>query len=168
MKAIIARGPGQLTLEEVADPDVEPGSVLVRTRVTAVSAGTELRMLYGPGDEPVGFGPGWPVVGAFGYLASGDVVAVGNGVQGIAIGDRVACGTTWGAHQEILRVDAESVQPLPSGLGYLEGACAYWAVPPLRLAAPSVAPVVWSTNWTVSPLGTLPDPLLTLAVNVTA
>jgi threonine dehydrogenase-like Zn-dependent dehydrogenase len=130
MKALVASGPGRLVVDEVPEPAHGPGQVLVRTRVTAVSAGTELRMLYRAEDEPAA-GPDWPVVGAFGYLACGDVVATGPGVTGLAAGDRVTCGTGWGAHAELLAVDAASAQVLPPGLSYLDGACAYWAVPPL-------------------------------------
>ena len=129
MRAVVAPEPGRLVVDEVPQPPLEPGRVLVSTRVTAVSAGTELRMLHNGQAELAG--PGWPAVGAFGYLASGDVRAVGADVAGISVGDKVACGTTWGAHQEILSVQAADVQVLPPGIGYLDGACAYWAVPPL-------------------------------------
>ena len=130
MRALVAPGPGRLVMDEVPDPVPQPGQVLIRTRVTAVSAGTELRMLYRGQDDRSG-GPGWPAVGAFGYLASGDVLEAGSGVTGVAAGDRVACGTGWGAHRELLVADAASVHVLPPGLSYLDGACAYWAVPPL-------------------------------------
>jgi threonine dehydrogenase-like Zn-dependent dehydrogenase len=130
MRALVAPGPGRLVMDEVPDPVPQPGQVLIRTRVTAVSAGTELRMLYRGQDGRSG-GPGWPAVGAFGYLASGDVLEAGAGVTGVAAGDRVACGTGWGAHRELLVADAASVHVLPPGLTYLDGACAYWAVPPL-------------------------------------
>lgn len=133
MRALIAPEPGRLVVDEVPDPTAAPGQVLVRARVTAVSAGTELRMLH---RDPAGSGgsatdPGWPAVGAFGYLASGDVVAVGEDVRGIDVGDRVACGRNWGAHREIVDVDADAVLVLPPGVDYVDGACAYWAVPPL-------------------------------------
>jgi threonine dehydrogenase-like Zn-dependent dehydrogenase len=130
MRALIATAPGRLIVDEVPDPAPRPGQVLIRTRVTAVSAGTELRMLYRGQDEGAA-GPGWPAVGAFGYLAAGDVLEVGAGVAGLSAGDRVTCGTGWGAHRELLVADAASVHVLPPGLSYLDGACAYWAVPPL-------------------------------------
>ncbi|HTV99855.1 MAG TPA: zinc-binding dehydrogenase [Streptosporangiaceae bacterium] len=130
MRALVAPGPGRLVMDEVPDPALQPGQVLIRTRVTAVSAGTELRMLYRGQDDRAG-GPGWPAVGAFGYLAAGDVIDAGAGVTGVTAGDRVACGTGWGAHRELLVADAASVHVLPPGLSYLDGACAYWAVPPL-------------------------------------
>jgi threonine dehydrogenase-like Zn-dependent dehydrogenase len=87
-------------------------------------------MLY-EGRAEYGPDPEWPAVGAFGYLVAGDVVAIGSGVTGVREGDRVACGRTWGAHREIVDTDAASVLHLPVDVGYLEGACAYWAVPPM-------------------------------------
>src|SRR4051812_44101849 len=130
MRALVATGPGQLAMDEIADPEVGAGQVLVRSRVTAVSAGTELRMLY-EGRSEYGPDPEWPAEGAFGYLVAGDVIAVGSGITGFREGDRVACGRTWGAHREIVDTDAASALHLPVDVGYLEGACAYWAVPPM-------------------------------------
>src|SRR5690606_25495903 len=75
--------------------------------------------------------PDFPVPGAFGYLAAGDVVEVGADVTDLAPGDRVSCGRVWGAHRELLDTDAGSALPIPAGMSYLEAAAAYWAVPPL-------------------------------------
>jgi threonine dehydrogenase-like Zn-dependent dehydrogenase len=130
MRALVATGPGQLQMADVSEPVASAGQVLVRSRVTAVSAGTELRMLY-DGRAEHGPDPQWPVVGAFGYLVAGDVMAVGPEVSGVKVGDRVACGRTWGAHREIVETAATQVQLLPEDMSYLDGACAYWAVPPL-------------------------------------
>jgi alcohol dehydrogenase len=130
MRALVATGPGRLIMDEIADPEAYPGQVLVRSRVTAVSAGTELRMLY-EGRAEYGPDPDWPAEGAFGYLAAGEVTAVGSGVTGVREGDRVACGRTWGAHREIIDTDATRVLQLPDDVSYLDGACAYWAVPPM-------------------------------------
>lgn len=132
MRALVATGPGQLEMADVPAPVAGKGEVLVRSRVTAVSAGTELRMLHGAG----GSEREWPAVGAFGYLVAGDVIAVGPGVDGagetaLRVGDRVACGRSWGAHREIVATPAARVQRLPAGMTYADGACAYWAVPPM-------------------------------------
>jgi len=59
------------------------------------------------------------------------VEAVGSDVRRVAAGDRVYCGRTWGAHREFIDTDAAQVVPLPDELGWVEAACAYWAVPPL-------------------------------------
>lgn len=131
MRVITARGPGDLVLEEVDPPAIGPGDVLVRSRVTAVSSGTERRMLYGrPGDVRE-HAPDFPVTGAFGYLGAGDVVAVGADVDGIELGDRVSCGRVWGAHRELLDTPGTSVIRIPDEMSYLEAAASYWAVPPM-------------------------------------
>lgn len=129
-QALVATGRGALELTTVPVPTIRPDQLLVKTRVSAVSSGTERRMLYGTrGREDRGH-PGWPQVGAFGYLAAGDVVEVGRDVTGFTVGDRVACGRTWGAHRAMLDVNAESATRIPEGLSYRDAACAYWAVPP--------------------------------------
>ena len=130
MRALVATGPGQLQMADVPEPVASAGQVLVRSRVTAVSAGTELRMLY-EGRAEHGPDPQWPAVGAFGYLVAGDVMAVGRDVSSVKVGDRVACGRNWGAHREFVETAATRVQLLPDDVSYLDGACAYWAVPPL-------------------------------------
>lgn len=130
MRTLTARSFGDLVLEEVPDPEIGPDQVLIETKVTAVSAGTERRMLFGrPGDVRE-HAPDFPVVGAFGYLAAGDVVEVGSNVEGLEPGDRVSAGRAWGAHRELLDTDATSVIKIPDDMSYLEGAASYWAVPP--------------------------------------
>lgn len=130
MRALTARDFGDLIVDRVDRPDIGPTQVLVETKVTAVSAGTERRMLFGrPGDVRE-HAPGFPVVGAFGYLAAGDIVEVGNEVEDLSVGDRVSCGRNWGAHRELLDTDASSVVRIPDDMTYMEGAASYWAVPP--------------------------------------
>lgn len=131
MRALVATRLGEIEMTEVEEPEIGPGQVLVETMVTAVSAGTELRMLYGrPGDVRE-HAPDFPVVGGFGYLAAGTVKAVGEGVEHVAVGDRVSAGRAWGAHREILDTDASSVIPIPNDMSFMEAAASYWAVPPL-------------------------------------
>lgn len=131
MRALIARGVGELVVDDVPEPTVGPNQVLVATRVSAVSAGTENRMMHRrPGDAGE-TGPELPAIGAFGYLAAGDVVAVGADVDTGRIGERVSCGRVWGAHRQLLDIEAPSALPIPDDMSYLEGAASYWAVPPL-------------------------------------
>ncbi|MBI2755631.1 MAG: zinc-binding alcohol dehydrogenase [Chloroflexi bacterium] len=101
-----------------------PGDVLVRTAVSAVSPGSELRVLFDP-ETP------FPVAGGTGYMAAGIVEAIGEAVAGLQPGDRVAC-TAAGPHRERLSARAEAVAHVPDGLGWAEAACAYWIVPPYR------------------------------------
>lgn len=131
MRALIARGLGDLAVGEIPEPTARPGKVLVKTKVTAVSAGTERRMVFGRPNDIREHAPEFPVEGGFGYLAAGDVLEVGAGVEGLKVGDRVSAGRAWGAHREILDTDAASVQVVPDSMSYMEAAASYWAVPPL-------------------------------------
>lgn len=131
MKALVASGLGEIHLEDVDEPVIGPSQVLVQSKVTAISAGTERRMLFGrPGDIRE-HAPDFPIVGGFGYLGAGVVVEVGSDVEGISPGDRVSAGRAWGAHRELLDTEASSVIRIPDSMSYLEAAASYWAVPPL-------------------------------------
>jgi threonine dehydrogenase-like Zn-dependent dehydrogenase len=131
MRALIATDVGRLAVDDVVEPIVTPGRVLVRTAFSGVSAGTERRKLYteslGERDDR----DEWPVVGAFGYMAAGEIVAVGDGIAELAVGDRVQVGRPFGGHREIIDADASACVALPDGIDDLTAACMYWAVPPL-------------------------------------
>lgn len=131
MRALIAPDLGRLELGEVPVPAIGPGQVLVRTAVSAVSAGTERRKLFTERLGPRDVRDPWPAIGAFGYMASGVVLETGPGVTGLVPGQRVYAGRAWGGHREVLDVDALGVLPLPDAIDDLDGACSYWAVPPL-------------------------------------
>lgn len=130
MRVLTARSLGELVVDVAPSPELAPTGVLVETKVTAVSAGTELRMLFGRSGDVREHAPEFPAVGAFGYLAAGDIVEVGNEVDDLSVGDRVSCGRNWGAHRELLDTDASSVIRIPDDMTYIEGAASYWAVPP--------------------------------------
>ncbi len=130
MRALTARDFGDLVVDHSPAPEIGPDQVLVQTNVTAVSAGTERRMLYGRAGDVREHAPDFPVVGAFGYLAAGDILEVGKEVEGLSVGDRVSCGRNWGAHRELLDTDATSVIRIPDEMTYMEAAASYWAVPP--------------------------------------
>lgn len=132
MRVLIATGPGRLEVGEAPAPEISPSQLLVRTRISAVSAGTEKRKLYSVELGPSDVRDPWPIVGGFGYMAAGEVLAVGAEVRGFSPGDRVFCGTTWRGHRELLDVEARASIRLPEGMSFLDGACSYWGVPPYR------------------------------------
>ena len=131
MKVLVASQLGRLEVGEAPVPPLAPTQVLVRTAVSGVSAGTEKRKLFTPELGPNDVRAPWPAVGAFGYMAAGTVEVVGSEVRTVSPGDRVYAGRTWGAHRELIDTDEGSVVRLPDGLGWVEAACSYWAVPPL-------------------------------------
>lgn len=126
MNGLVAVAPGRIEargdLPEPGPPG--PGEVLVRTAASAVSPGSELRMLYDPAGA-------FPVEGGTGYMAAGTVEAVGEGVRTLQTGDRVAC-TAGGPHRARLRLPADQAARVPDGLAWPTAACAYWIVPPYR------------------------------------
>src|SRR5437879_10504648 len=83
MKAAVLHAIGHpLRYEEVAEPEPGPGEVLVRTRACGI-CGTDLHIVDG-----WGYVPQLPHI--LGHEPAGVVAAVGEGVDGFQVGDRVA------------------------------------------------------------------------------
>jgi threonine dehydrogenase-like Zn-dependent dehydrogenase len=131
---------GEMEVADVPAPAVRPGHLLIRTRVSLISAGTE-RMLIEFGQA------GWlgkarqqpdkvrkvldkmrtdglvPTIEAvlnrldqplpLGYCNAGEVIAVGEGVAGVAVGDRVASN---GQHAEVVCVPKHLCARVPEGV----------------------------------------------------
>lgn len=99
------RGVAQVEGWEV--PEVGDGQVLVRSRFTLISPGTERAWLLNLPNTPVKF-PQYP-----GYSAVGCVEQVGAKVQGVQVGDRVV----WaGRHAAHAVVSADAVLSVPPEL----------------------------------------------------
>ena len=83
--------PFKAAVREVELPAPAPNQVLVRTKVSAVSAGTELAVWTGTHQwlEDPNL-PDWKFPFRPGYSAAGTVVAVGSEVSGWRPGDRVS------------------------------------------------------------------------------
>jgi len=119
MKAIRVHefGPPEvMRIEEVPEPSPGTGQVLVRIRAAGVNpveayirSGAYARhpaLPYTPGND-----------------AAGIVEALGDGVPGVAAGDRVYTSeTVTGAYAELALCDAARVHPLPGGVSYAQGA----------------------------------------------
>jgi NADPH:quinone reductase-like Zn-dependent oxidoreductase len=121
-------GPDVLVLEEVADPVARPGEVLVRIRASALN---HLDIWIRKGLPSV---PKPRILGADG---AGVVEALGEGVTGFELGDRVVInpgveapdGTIHvigehgdGTNAELISVPATNVYPIPYGLSFEEAA----------------------------------------------
>jgi 2-desacetyl-2-hydroxyethyl bacteriochlorophyllide A dehydrogenase len=81
VKAAVVTTPGTIAIEEVPDPTPGPTEVLVRPAATGI-CGTDLHIMDGE------FAPAYPIVP--GHEFAGEIVAVGSGVSGYAVGDQVA------------------------------------------------------------------------------
>lgn len=117
MRAIVVTrsgGPEVLELQEVGPPEPGPGELLIDVAV----AGVNFRDIY---ERRGGYGPPPPVVA--GIEGMGRVVALGDGVTGAAVGDRVAWNNAQGSYAEQVVVPAARAVPVPDGIGD-ELACA--------------------------------------------
>lgn len=135
---------GRTRVADVPAPGLRAGGVLVRTRWSLISAGTEKLIIDLAGKSLVGKARARPdlvkktiekvkregVVATYravagrlsgdiplGYSAAGEVLAVGHGVTGLAPGDRVACaGAGYANHAEILSVPRNLCARVPEGV----------------------------------------------------
>ena len=91
MKALVYNGPGQRSWREVPDPVIQdPEDAIVRVDAVTI-CGTDLHILKG--DVPT-VEPGR----ILGHEAVGTILSIGDGVRGVAVGDRVliSCITSCG------------------------------------------------------------------------
>jgi NADPH2:quinone reductase len=112
MKAIRVHacgGPEAMALEDVPSPQPAPGQVRIRHRAIGVNfIDTYFRTgLY--------TAPGLPFTP--GNEGAGEVVAVGDGVTDLKVGDRVAYVITLGSYAGERVADAKSLVKLPDGIG---------------------------------------------------
>jgi predicted dehydrogenase/NADPH:quinone reductase-like Zn-dependent oxidoreductase len=143
MKQVLIRR-GQVVVEPVPAPVVEPGTVLVRLAHSCISVGTELAGLRASA-EPLwrrairqpdkvrrvadvatsqGVAAARDIVTGklaasevTGYSAAGTVIEIGAGIHDLRVGDCVACAGAQAAHHaEVIRVPRNLVAPIPDGL----------------------------------------------------
>jgi NADPH2:quinone reductase len=114
---MITRPGGPEVLQPVELPVVEPGPGELRVRVRACGVGaTDLMMLTGT----YAFAPRLPLVG--GYEIAGVVEALGKGVSGFQVGQRVAALTVYGGFAEYLVRDARHFVPIPDEVSDVQAA----------------------------------------------
>ena len=134
MRAARFHGPGDLRVETVPVPRPGPGELLVAVAAAATN-GTDAKSLRRGHpvllpDPPCGFGHEW----------AGTVAALGDGVSGFAVGDRVtgANSAPCGRCRPCLRGEPSRCTDLPP---YLNGAYAEYLLLPARLVAANVVAV---------------------------
>jgi threonine dehydrogenase-like Zn-dependent dehydrogenase len=109
MRAAVIAGPGQVRIDAVARPRPGAGQVLVRLEGSGVCA-SNLTPWAGPDWMTFPTEPG-----ALGHEGWGVVDAVGNGVDALAVGDRVAA-LSYKAYAEYDLAEADAVVRLPDAL----------------------------------------------------
>jgi NADPH2:quinone reductase len=154
MKAIVIHQfgtPEVMQLEEVPDPIVKEGQVLIRVHASGVNPlDTYLRSGIKVGD----YTPTLPYTP--GNDAAGIVEAVGEGVTNVNIGDRVYAQPLTGSYAELALCDATKVYPLPAKISFAGGTCinvpcrtAYYSLFKLAHAAPGEIVLVHGASGSV-------------------
>lgn len=118
MKAIRVHTPGpeeNMLLEETPVPEPKPGEALVRLEASGVNfIDIYFRTgLYPAPEKPFGLG----------MEGAGVVAKLGEGVQGLKVGDRVAFASQRGSYAQYISVPAWMLVPVPDGLGLEMAAC---------------------------------------------
>ncbi|MFA4884179.1 MAG: bi-domain-containing oxidoreductase [Candidatus Margulisiibacteriota bacterium] len=146
---------GELRVVEVPAPLVRPGGVLVRTLNSAVSVGTEKLMVNLAQQNLIEKALSRPdlvrrvidkiktegiretyqavkgrleTLQPLGYSSSGEVIAIGAGVDEFKAGDRVACGSDlFATHSEVTWVPKNDCVKIPDGVSCEDAAFSYIA-----------------------------------------
>ncbi|MFN4180021.1 MAG: zinc-binding dehydrogenase [Armatimonadota bacterium] len=98
-KVVVCVEPKKVVVQEEDVPEVEPGTFLVRAKLSAISTGTELTLVTADFlPESV-----WARLAKYplklGYSHFGEVVAVGEGVDNFKVGDKVV---GWKNHSQLV------------------------------------------------------------------
>lgn len=109
-------GPEVLKYEEVPSPQPAHGEVLIRVRAVGVNpVETYVRSGAYAAKPDLPYTPGTD--------AAGEVIAVGDGVHHVKVGDRVyTTGTMTGAYAELALCSSDQVWPLPLEVTFAQGA----------------------------------------------
>jgi NADPH2:quinone reductase len=115
MKAVLCKElgpPEKLVLEEVPSPQPGKGQVVVGVKAAGVNFPDTLIIQgkYQFKPEPP-FSPGGEVAGV--------VKALGEGVSGVKLGDRVIASSTYGGFAEEMAIDADRLVAIPEAMDYV-------------------------------------------------
>lgn len=115
MKAVLCKEfgpPEKLALEEMPSPTPKPGEVVLQVHACGVNFPDVLmiqdKYQFKP---PLPFSPGGEVAGV--------VKSLGEGVTGLAVGDRVIGSTGWGGMAEEITVEASRCTPIPDAMDFV-------------------------------------------------
>ncbi|MBE1281826.1 MAG: zinc-binding dehydrogenase [Rhodobacteraceae bacterium] len=119
MKAMLSHepgGPDTLQWSDLPDPEPKPGEVVIQVRAAGVNFPDTLiiRDLYQM-KPPRPFAPGGEI--------AGDVIAVGEGVEALNVGDRVLALTAHGGFATQIAIPAKTAVKIPDAMPYEDAAC---------------------------------------------
>jgi NADPH:quinone reductase-like Zn-dependent oxidoreductase len=150
MKAVVINGFGgvdQLHIQNVDDPPVGRGEVLVRVRATSVNP-VDLKIRSGSAAKRMGV----ELPAILGRDLAGEVVRAGDGVVGFSAGQRVM-GLANGTYAELTTAKADVLAPIPDKLSFEQAA----ALPLVLLTGAQLIEraIKIQPGWTVLILGSV-------------
>jgi len=111
----VGGGPEVLALAQTDKPLVKPGELLIKVAFAGVNR-PDCAQRSGRYPPPKGASP------LMGLEVSGHVEALGDGVSGWSVGDRVCALCNGGGYAEFVAVPATQALPIPEGMGLLQAA----------------------------------------------
>ena len=108
-------GPDVLKLQDVPDPEPQAGQVVVRVEAAGVNF-IDIYQRTGLYKQQTPF--------TLGQEGAGRIVALGSGVSGLAIGDRVAWAGPAGSYAELVAIPADRVVAMPRSITSVQAAAA--------------------------------------------
>ena len=111
----VGGGPEVLVPAQTDVPVLSPGEVLIKVAFAGVNR-PDCSQRSGRYPPPKGASP------IMGLEVSGHIAAVGEGVRGWALGDRVCALCNGGGYADVVAVPASQVLPIPQGMGLLQAA----------------------------------------------
>ena len=110
-------------------PQIKVDEVLVEIAISTISSGTERANLIGDPNINSTKGPEVKFPRSAGYSTGGTVVAVGEEVTSLKVGDRVAC--SWTKHRKYCAVKETRAYLLPNNVDFSEAALVHIATFPM-------------------------------------
>ena len=111
----VGGGPEVLVPAKTDVPGLSPGEVLIKVAFAGVNR-PDCSQRSGRYPPPKGASP------IMGLEVSGHIAAVGEGVRGWALGDRVCALCNGGGYADFVAVPASQALPIPQGMGLLQAA----------------------------------------------
>jgi NADPH2:quinone reductase len=106
--------PDVLRYEDVPDPEVTPGTVLIEVEAISIEGGDTLNRAGGEMAT---------VPHIVGYQCAGTISEVGEGVTDRSVGQRVVATGFWGSHAEKVAAPSVITWPIPDGGDIIKCAC---------------------------------------------
>ena len=130
MRAVVITHPGEpevLQVQDVPDPQPQPGEVLIRVAAAGINR-ADLLQRQGHYAPPPGAPP------YLGMECSGTIAELGDGVAGWSVGDEVCALMSGGAYAELVALPATQLMPVPSNIDLVDAAalpeatCTVWSM----------------------------------------